>query len=129
MMALLKGEDVGETGFISSAWTPMANNLDHVIALRLTAWARAMAAVEGMESLSGAGDEILFLTDRRSVLAQIQDMFPEAEARLQSPCLALECTSPHEIERLPSWLADLLPPGSEEGPGADVGLSFEFRSG
>ena len=124
MMALLKGEAVADTGSMTPAWAPLEAGSAAMIALRLKAWARALAAVEGMEILTGDGAEILFLTDGRGVLAQIQEMFPEAERRVRFNRLARWRPSPHEIERLPSWLIGLLTPDGEEASGVDRGPLF-----
>lgn len=126
MMALLKGEDVAEKGPMTSSWAPVEAGSAAMIALRLKAWARALAAVEGMDILTGAETEIFFLTDGRGVLAQIQEMFPEAERRVRFNHLARWRPSPHEIEGLPPWLVGLLTPDSGEASGEDVGPFFGF---
>ncbi len=126
MMALLKGEDVAEKGPMTSSWAPVEAGSAAMIALRLKAWARALAAVEGMDILTGAEAEIFFLTDGRGVLAQIQEMFPEAERRVRFNRLARWRPSPHEIEGLPPWLVGLLTPDSGEASGEDVGPFFGF---
>lgn len=108
MMALLKGEGVADTTPVSSSWTPAIEGSAAMITLRLKAWACAMAAVEGMEALSGKADDVLFLTDSRGVLAQIQEIFPEAETCLQGHRLATGRIPPPAMERLPTWLANPL---------------------
>jgi len=124
MMALLKGEDAADTGPMTSSWAPVETASAAMIALRLKAWARALAAVEGIEILTGAGAEILFLTDNRGVLAQIQEMFPEAERRVRFNHLARWRPSPHAIEDLPSWLIGLLTPDGGQASGEDAGPFF-----
>lgn len=105
MMALLKGEGAADTTPVSSSWTPGREGSATMITLRLKAWARAIAAVEGVETLFGKADEVLFLTNSRDVLAQIQERFPEAETCLQGHRLATGRTPPQSMERLPTWLA------------------------
>jgi hypothetical protein len=126
MMALLKGEDVADTIPVSSSWTPGAEGSAAMITLRLKAWARAMAAVEGMEILSGKSADVLFLTNGRGVLAQIQEIFPEAETCLCGHRITAGRTSSHEMDRLPVWLADPLANDNREESGQNGGLSPGF---
>jgi len=128
MMALLKGEGgVDMDPMASSRASQQAAGLDPGrVVLRLKAWARALAAVEGIGLLSGDAAEILFLTDDRGVLSQIQEMVPEAETRLRSHHVAPGHTSAHAIELLPAWLAGPLAVDREEASGEDGGISPGF---
>jgi len=126
MMALLKGEDVAETTPVSSSWIPEVDGSAAMITLRLNAWARAMAAVEGKETLSGEAGEVLFLTNGRGVLAQIQEIFSEAETCLHGHRLAAGRISPQAMERLPTWLTGPLTNEIGEESSPDGGLSPGF---
>ena len=126
MMALLKGEDVADTAPVSSSWAPGVDGSAAMITLRLKAWARAMAAVEGKEALSGKADEVLFLTNGRGVLAQIQEIFSEAETCLHGHRLAAGRISPQEMERLPAWIVEPLANDNGEESIPDGGLSPGF---
>jgi len=121
MMATLKGEALVDTAPpIASSRDARVAPLDPgMIARRLKAWARVMAVVEGMETRSGNGTEVLFLTTGRAVLAQIQDIFPEAETRLPGVRLASGDTPGGNIEHLPAWLAGPLTAGSGDAADAD----------
>jgi hypothetical protein len=122
MMALLKGEGVAVTP-VSSSWTPEREGSAAMITLRLKAWARAMAAVEGVAALFGKADDVLFLTNSRGVFAQIQEIFPEAETCLQGHRLAAGCTPPQTMERLPTWLAGPLVSDKGDASSPNQGLS------
>lgn len=127
MMALLKGEDFVDMDPMVSSWASRAVGSDPGrVVQRLNAWARVMAAVDGMDLLAGDAAEILFVTDDRGVLSQIQEMFPEAETRLWSHHLAPERTSSHDIEHLPSWLAGPLSVDRGEESDEDGGISPGF---
>lgn len=121
MMALLKGEAAMDTTTSAalSGDATVAGLDPRMIAMRLQAWARAMAAVEEMETLSGKGAEILYLTTNRGVWGQIQELFPEAEIRLQGHHPVSGRTSVDVIERLPAWLAGPLSADSGDTPGTD----------
>jgi hypothetical protein len=106
MLAQLKGEDDLDGAPSSAPWSPPADRRDAMLDLRLKAWARVMAAVEGMgNGFLGIAMDTLFLTASPDVMAQIEERFPEAHRRLAACALPAE-RLPSEISGiLPSWLA------------------------
>ncbi|MGD9330409.1 MAG: hypothetical protein PVJ53_03800 [Desulfobacterales bacterium] len=125
MMALLKGEPVFAAHTSRAVWTPAGDVPDLQISLRLKAWARLMAAVIALEGFPGAVSETLFLTPCREVLAQVKELFPEAQTRLQFTCPASPSAALQEITSLPAWLAERLGTGIREIGAEGGGLPAE----
>jgi len=106
MLALLKGEEELDSDSLSAPWPPPSVRRDVLLDLRLKAWAGIMGALpDGEKDFPGAGTDILFLTDSQGVMAQIQEVFPEARLRLQACPLPAESLPAGAADRLPSWIA------------------------
>jgi hypothetical protein len=120
MMAMLKGEDAAAPDpATASRKTSAAGRDSRLIHPRLKAWARVMAALETMSTgTAGPADEILFLTDSRAALEQIQERFPEAQRRLREHLLTAGTLAPAVSAMLPPWLAERLIRSDQESSGA-----------
>ena len=96
-----------------------------MLSLRLKAWARVIQLVPDMASAFD-GPEILFVTDRRSVLEHVQEFFPEAQTRLWGYRLAAGSSSPEEAGRLPDWLVAPLRAGGQPEPAGNTDAVFDL---
>ena len=129
MLALLRGEEEVDREPLSTPWTspgvPQAALLD----LRIKAWARVMRTLPEMEEgFPGRPDDILFLTDNRSVMDQIQEHFPEAQLRLEACPVNAGALCAETYRMLPPWLAQLLASRSvpDSGPVAYATLGLDL---
>jgi hypothetical protein len=129
MMTLLRGEEEVDSGPLSMSWTPPTAPREALLDLRIKAWARVMRTLPEMEErLAGMADDILFLTDNRSVMDQVQDHFPEAQRRLEGCPVGGEALCAETFQDLPPWLAQLLAsrsvPAAEPAAYATLGLDL-----
>ncbi|GEM_PF-2070183 len=107
MMVLLKGEAGGEAERAASGGMRPSAGSDPTLSLRLKAWARVIQTVPEWASTFGAS-EVLFLTDRRSVLEHIREVLPETQIRLWGDRLVAGSLSPRKTDSIPGWLMDSL---------------------
>jgi hypothetical protein len=114
MLALLKGDDGVPAAFAASSRVATPPRTTHMVDRRLKAWARAMTAVD----LDPAENEVVFLTDRPEVAAQVQEVFPEMTCHRPYAGSAASQTDGGEDRPLPDWLAGALQGG--DGPAGQV---------
>lgn len=125
MMVLLKGEAEGKSEENAGGGVRLSAGSDPMLTLRLKAWARVIQFVPDMAS-AFAGSEILFVTDRRSVLEHIQEFFPEAQTRLWAYRLTAGSSFPEEAGRLPDWLMAPLRAGGQPEPAGSTDAVFDL---
>ena len=129
MLALLKGEDAPTSEPVGPPWASSTapGSEEALLDLRIKAWARVMGVLPDMEKgLPGTTADILFLTDSHSVRAQIHEVFPEAQIRLEACPVYEKALPPGAAETLPLWLAEPLAsqaspvPAAHPSPGLDL---------
>jgi len=107
MMGLLKGETGGDSEGDASDGMPPSTASDPMLPQRLKAWTRVIQALpEGVSAF--AGSEILFLTERRSVLVYLLEIFPEAQTRLWGDRLMAGRPPAKKAGSIPDWLMEPL---------------------
>ncbi len=129
MLALLRGEEAVDREPLGTPWTPPSGPQAALLDLRIKAWARVMRTLPEMEEgFPGGTNGILFLTDNRSVMDQIQDHFPEAQLRLEACPVTAGARCAETFRMLPPWLAQLLTSRSvpASGPVAYATLGLDL---
>lgn len=103
MLALLKGEERPGEGVAEASEAALPSEATAMLALRLKAWARIMAAAPDRITKGGSpGNAPLFLTDAPDLPAHLNELFPKMVFRLRSRDLTE--THPIEDPPLPAWL-------------------------
>ena len=129
MLALLKGEEEVDREPLRTPWTLPTAPQEALLELRIKTWARVMRTLPEMqEGFPGRTDDLLFLTDKRSVMDQIQEHFPEAQLRLEAWPVTAGALRAETCRILPPWLVELLTTRSvpASGPVAYATLGLDL---